>query len=203
LLRALDEQLAFGVGTSQSELSNDLLRANRANLEYPRAWSQLPRPEAFGDAAARFNERGFVSTHDSHTLVLEVLLADGVPSRMVDPGAETALLHVTLDAPHPTAGVGYLSTIALPFDPPVSEIPHWCSFLNNREHEQEDFVPRLGAWGIRGTNDEIVYSQFWPTDRDGMHVTMMNWMIQRALWIKNRFWKSGEGLVVGEHGIHG
>jgi hypothetical protein len=51
-------------------------------------------------------------------------------------------------------GVGYLGTIALPFDPPLHQLTQWCDYLNAKEHDQEDFVPRLGAWGVRGISHD-------------------------------------------------
>jgi hypothetical protein len=118
---------------------------------------------------------------------------------MISPTAETALLHVSVDTPHPLAGVGYVATIALPYDPPDSEIPFWCRFLNEQEHKMQDFVPRLGAWGMRALNKELVYSMFWPTDRaDGtLDGTIMNWMVLRTFWLKKHYWSSGAGLAKG------
>jgi hypothetical protein len=199
LLTALGAQLACGIGFAQSELSDELLRANRANLEYPRKWVQPPEAAAFDAAAERFRQAGLVATRGPHGLVLEVPLAPGAPSRMIDGCAETALLHVSVDVPHPLAGVGYTATIALPFDPPASEIADWSTYLNEREHERQDFVPRLGAWGIRGARNQLVYSMFWPTTHadSTMHSTMMNWMVRRVLWLKSNFWVAGQGL---DHG---
>jgi hypothetical protein len=90
----------------------------------------------------------------------------------------------------------YLATIALPHDPPSEAIPTWCRFLNQKEHKMQDFVPRLGAWGMRGLNNELVYSMFWPTDQASIDLgTVMNWMVQRTWWIRNRYWSVGVGLT--------
>src|SRR5262249_47250023 len=148
------EQLALGYGILQSEFVESTLAGNRSNLEYPRRWI----PQVLTASAKRFTDRGLISTHGPHGLVLEVPLDDGAPSRLISPTAETALLHVSVDTPHPLAGVGYHATIALPYDPPDSEISFWCRYLNEQEHKMQDFVPRLGAWGIRVLNKDLVYS---------------------------------------------
>jgi len=197
LLRAMGEQLALGYGIVQSEFVEGSLPSNRSNLEYPRGWARAPNPDIFRESAERFTQAGLISTDGPHGLVLEVPLGDGPPSRMISPTAETALLHVSIDTPHPLAGVGYLATIALPYDPPRDAIPHWCRLLNQEEHKMQDFVPRLGAWGIRGLKNELVYSMFWPTDRADSQLdrTIMNWMVQRTFWLKKRYWSIGTGLV--------
>jgi hypothetical protein len=196
LLTAFGAQCAFGIGTGQSELSDELLRANRANLEYPRQWTRSVMPEQFEASAERFRSAGLFSTSGQYGFTLEVPLTDGAQSRMIDPTAETALLRVSTDVSHPTAGVGFLGTIALPYDPRPEEIVQWCEYLNAREHEQEDFVPRLGAWGMRGMNNQIVYSLFWPTAQGDatIHQTIMNWLVQRTLWVRDNFWLAGYGL---------
>ena len=203
ILTALGSQLPFGIGQIQSEYSDEHLSANRANLEYPRQWQNEPPSEAFDRAADQFQSMGLVSTRGSHGLVLEVPLSeDSAPSRMIEASAETAMLHVSIDTPHPLAGVGYLSTIALPIDPPDQEIVEIANKLNELEHEELDFVPRLGAWAIRGLGDQLVYSMFWATPQsdESMHSTMMNWMLQRTFWLRDNFWVSGEGLDIAEIG---
>jgi hypothetical protein len=61
----------------------------------------------------------------------------------------------------------------------------------------QDFVPRLGAWGMRSLDRELVYSLFWPTDRPdrGLPGTIMNWLVTRTMWPKKRYWEAGVGLV--------
>jgi hypothetical protein len=200
LLRAMGEQLALGVGTIHSELVPKALPGNRANLEYPRRWAQQPDPSVFDAMAERLRAHGLVATRGPHGLVLEVPLGGGSPSRMFNPKSETALLHVSMDVPHPLAGIGYLATVTLPYDPPSGEIPFWCKLLNSAEHGMQDFVPRLGAWGMRSLDSELVYSMFWPTDRaeNTLAGTIMNWMIQRTFWIRKHYWTAGKGLALQE-----
>jgi hypothetical protein len=198
LLRAMGEQLALGYGILQSEFIESTLAGNRSNLEYPRRWTNAPDPQVLTASAKRFTDWGLISTHGPHGLVLEVPMDDGAPSRLVSPAAETALLHVSVDTPHPLAGVGYLATIALPYNPRDSEVSFWCCFLNEQEHNMQDFVPRLGAWGIRALNKDLVYSMFWPTDQadSTLDGTIMNWMVQRTFWLKKRYWSAGVGLAM-------
>jgi hypothetical protein len=199
ILAALGSQLPFAIGQIQSEISDEHLRANRANLEYPRQWESFPASAPFDQAVEQFKQMGLVSTRSSHGLVLEMPLSEvSAASRMIDPQAETALLHVSIDTPHPLAGVGYLSTIAVPIDPAIDEIIEIAHRLNSLEHEQLDFVPRLGAWATRGLGDQLVYSNFWATPRgdDSMHTTMMNWMVQRTFWLRENFWDPGVGVQI-------
>jgi hypothetical protein len=62
----------------------------------------------------------------------------------------------------------------------------------------QDFVPRLGAWGIRALNKDLVYSMFWPTDQadSTLDGTIMNWMVQRTFWLKKRYWSPGVGIAM-------
>lgn len=197
LLRAMGEQLALGIGIAHSEFVSASLAGSRANLEYPRSWGRTAHTLGFEQIAASFRERGLMATHGSHGLVLEVPLAGISASRMLDPKAETALLHLSMDVPHPIAGVGYAATIAFPIDPPSAKIPSICQALNQAEHAMQDFVPRLGAWGMRSLDSELVYSLFWPTDQadEGLVITIMSWMITRTLWIKSQYWEPGSGLT--------
>lgn len=196
LLTALGHQLAFGIAAAEAELSGELLRANRANLEYPQSWACPVTQEQLAACAARFREAGFASTSGSHNLVLEVPLVEGGWTRVLEPTSETALIQAHTAIRHPIAGVGYLGTIALPIDPPPDEVTWWCRHLNAMEHDQQDFVPRLGAWSIRGTNDRLAYALFWPTDRGDVNAVsnIAGWLVQRTQWLRERFWVPGTGL---------
>ena len=197
LLTALGSQLPFAMGHISSEASDEQFRANRANLEFPKIWKTSPTTESFELAAERFFGQGHISTAGEGGITLEIPLSkNSASSRIFDPEAETALLRVSADVPHPLAGVGYLSTIALPQDPPVTEIVNIANTLNSSEHQQIDFVPRLGAWGIRGVGNELVYSMFWATSEgdSGFPIMAMNWMVQRTFWLRDNFWIPEVGL---------
>ncbi|MCZ7660796.1 MAG: hypothetical protein M5U07_24585 [Xanthobacteraceae bacterium] len=196
LLRTMDEQASMGHGIAQCEFAPDALPVQRADLGYPRTWTAAQPPDAFERTAARFREHGLLSLPGDDSLILELPLDDGAPSRTIDPTAETALVHVTVGIPHPVAGVGYLATMVLPFDPPRHAIPGWCRRLNAEEHRMHHFAPRLGAWGMRGPGTELAYSLFWPTAHGigGFVSGITNWSVRRALWIRERFWQSGRGL---------
>jgi hypothetical protein len=196
LLQTFVHQLAFGIGVGQSEISDELLRQNRANLEYARRWAIAIPPSVFEEVAKQFNNLGIVSSPAPNGLVLEVAMADGAASRMIDSRAETALLTISTGVPHPIAGVGYLATIALPIDPKSDAIDRWCDSLNTAEHIQDDFVPRMGAWGARGLNDELVHCLFWPSDRGEKAIVqnIATWTVQRAIWLRRAYWIPGVGL---------
>lgn len=196
ILRALGEQLALGFGIAQSYARPELLAGNRANLEYPRYWTNEHGPEVFEKTAAGFLSRGLISTASEGVITLEVPLDGGIPSRMIDKKAETALLHVSANVQHPLAGCGYAATIALPYDPDLALIPALCDKLNRLEEEPEDFVPRFGAWGTRSVDNELVYSFFWPTNQanDTLPGTIMNWMVLRTQWLRDQYWAPGLGI---------
>jgi len=61
LLTAFGHQPAFGIAAAQAEVSDELLRANRANLEYPRTWARPVTQEEIAACVARIREAGFVS----------------------------------------------------------------------------------------------------------------------------------------------
>ena len=44
LSMAFVQQQAFGIGVAQAELSDELARANRASLKYPRNWTRAVTP---------------------------------------------------------------------------------------------------------------------------------------------------------------
>ena len=69
---------------------------------------------------------------------------------------------------------------------------------NEIESTQEDFVPRLGAWSVRGIGDELVYSCFLPMSQQfgQLHSIMMNWNVQRVQWTQDHFWVANSGLDV-------
>ena len=158
----------------------------------------MPAPADFQETAELLNDRGIVSTIEDGRVTAEVVLSGSATSRMRDPKAETALLGVKTHVPHPLAGVGYLATIALPIDPHRSVLPAWSAILNEQELASTDFVPRLGAWGVRGAGNELVYSQFIPMDLPmrGLQSTIMWWMIKRTIWLRDTFWAPNRGLTV-------
>lgn len=196
ILQAYSYQYAIGWSTVLAMQSDELFRQQRAFQECPRSWRNMPDPEEFRSTAELLNSRGFVSTAGDEAVTVEVILSGTSPSRMLDRSADTALIGVKTYAPHPLAGVGYLATIALPVDPPRSKISSICARLNEFELEQSDFVPRLGAWGVRGAGDELVYSLFIPKDQalPGLLRTIIWWMITRVNWLRDSYWVPGFGL---------
>ena len=193
---AFVQQQPLGISVAQAEISDELARANQASLNYPRNWTRSVTPEAFQAFAGDLREAGYASAGEPDRLVVEVNLADDGSSLPLGRSPESAFLHISTDIRHPLAGVGYLGTIALAFDPPRQHIAQWCEYLNAQEHEQEDFPPRLGAWGVRGTSNKLVYVLFLPADQGDPNVVwaIANWFVMRALWIKRAFWVAGSGL---------
>lgn len=197
ILDAFAAQMPFGCSNIFASASEDQLRQQRAYQECPRTWQETVSLDAFESLASIMRGRGIVCTPQEHGITAEIPLSGSCPSRMIERDADTALLVVTTHIPHPVAGVGYLATIALPTDPPAGEIATWCARLNALELRQVDFVPRLGAWGVRGVDNELVYSQFLPMNRPFGHIhqTIMSWMVERAAWLRRLGWERGRGLT--------
>ena len=193
-------QMALGFSVLAGSLSEERLIRERSFQECPRRWDPPPEPASFSSAAEFFRGRGFVSTSSDTGLSLEAVLSGESPSAMMNAEADTALIHVETNVPHPIAGVGYLATIALPVDLPRSVAPQVCHQLNVLEAQQLDFVPRLGAWGLRGVGEQLVYSQFWPNSQPfgEVHRTLMWWMILRVRWLKTHYWYPSMGIALQE-----
>jgi hypothetical protein len=202
LLTAFGEQLAVAHALVMSDLNKSDLKKYRAHLEYPRVW-----PDSFNSSddelesvAEKFRRIGLVTTTDDSALVTEVPLAEGSSSRIINPRHETALVKLSTTINHPIAGVGYYGTIALPYDPSSKNAARWANYLNYAESQNSDFVPRLGAWGLRNSGKEIVYSLFLPMNYFGSarhHLvfgTIMNWLVIRTNWLKDNYWKTGIGF---------
>jgi hypothetical protein len=198
ILRAFSFQMPISYSALLASKSDDEFRRQRAYQECPRSWVTMPDAKTFNLAASNLMSRGLVSTAGDNVVVAEVVLSGTASSRMIDPSAETALVRVTTGVPHPLAGVGYLATIALPIEAPAEESAVTCARLNALELAQDDFVPRLGAWGLRSAGREIVYSQFIPTDQPfrDLQLTIMSWMCSRVAWLRNTCWAPGTGLVL-------
>lgn len=193
LLDALGQQLAYGFGVARAELSEEDYHAARAAYFSDRDWVEPLASAAFEDIAQMFRPQVPSSMPLPAGIVLQVPIANRTA---LEASPDTARVTVRTDILHPVAGVGYYATIALPRSPAPELLMMWCTQLNAFEHAQEDFVPRLGAWGMRNLDAEIVYGMFWPTDRADANAVrnIANWMMRRALWIGNRLWTPGVGL---------
>jgi hypothetical protein len=170
----MGEQLALGYGILQSEFIESTLAGNRSNLEYPQRWTNAPDPQVLTASAKRFTDWGLISTHGPHGLVLEVPMDDGAPPRLVSPAAETALLHVSVDTPHPLAGVGHpywggglLCPLSwLPESVVrVEDSPVEVNAMNKWENLIAD-TPTFGGWCSDG--DKLVFAQFLPNLMKGL-----------------------------------
>ena len=193
LLQALGHQLACGFAILRSEISADY----RDSLQYPRQWSAPPDANSFSEAAGYLKQWGYpefaIGADSSHlSLVLPLSRAD-LPEG-VDLLSEAVVLRISSDAPHPIAGVGYLCTIALPIETRGPEAAEWCTRLNALEHQHDDFVPRIGAWGLRGLHGNLVYSLFLRERFPARPIALMRWLIERASWLGESFWVTGKGL---------
>jgi hypothetical protein len=162
----------------------------------PRQWQQPLDEQSLQAATKMFQERGLAASNNGFAFWAEFPMSGDCPSRSIDPQADTALLQVNVGTPHPIAGAGYLSTISLPLTEAPPNAAEVCRRLNALELKQPDFVPRLGAWGLHGTNDLPGYSCFIPCAEPtaDLHKTIMWWCVLRAGWLRTRFWIAKAGL---------
>jgi hypothetical protein len=193
VLNAFSGQLPFGFCVAESFLQPEMLKPYAEHHNRPREWRQSLPQDAFDAAVSLFRKRGHCyATRSGFTLEIPMFLADS--PHWGDPSVQTARLRVSADVVHPIAGVGYLATITLPVrSRDVAEI---ASRLNEAELGQPHVFPRFGAWGVRGFNEQLVYSSFLPLDNyiSHIHETLMAWMFVRALWIQSHFRDHTEGL---------
>jgi hypothetical protein len=198
LLQALGDQLACGFAILLAEVDETSTASSRDNLQYPRKWTSSPDANWFSEGAERLEQWGYphfaLGASSAHLSLLLPLVADAVLPEDGDPRAEMAMLRVATDAPHPIAGAGFLCTIALPMSARRPDAADWCAKLNAFEHEQHDFVPRIGAWGLRGLHGDPVYALFLPEQFPAHPIALMRWLIVRANWLGERFWVAGKGL---------
>ena len=196
ILNAFGGQLPIGRSTALSTTSAAVLEQQRAHHAMPRKW-QKPLDEASLKATTTaLQERGLAASNDATGAWAELPLVGNCPSRSIDPQAETALLQVNVEIPHPIAGAGYLSTISLPLTQAPADCAEICRRLNALELTQSDFVPRLGASALQGPNDLPGYSCFIPCAEpwSDLHLVMMWWCVRRAAWIRDRLWTARVGL---------
>ncbi|HEY4254276.1 MAG TPA: hypothetical protein VGM87_23925 [Roseomonas sp.] len=197
LLGAFGRQLAIGQGLFAMEVSRAHFHASRQVIGVSRHWAKRLPLDAFEEIADGLRQYwGIVSSAESHRLVFEVPMTADTATRGVDPDAETALITIRTDIQHPLAGVGYCATIVLPRQPPPELLTMWCTRLNALEHQQQDFAPRLGAWGKRDLGTRLVYGLFCPADAAGLNraTNIAHWMVMRALWVRTNFWTPDVGL---------
>lgn len=197
ILDTFGDQLPYGLSVARAAMSPVALERERAHHAAPRRWA-VPLPDnTFKQAAAVMNERGLFSSEESAGFVAEIPMSGDVASRLINTNAETALLRVDVATPHPIAGAGYYATIGFPVSPPPEHAAEICRRLNDIELEQNDFVPRIGAWGLRGVSGEPVYSCFIPAidSFPHLHTILMWWCARRAAWFRDRFWTGGAGFT--------
>jgi hypothetical protein len=198
ILNAFGAQLPIGRSTALATTSDEVLEQQRSHHAMPQKW-ESPLPEKVLEGGRIFlQQSGLAASNNATTLWTEVPLSGDCPSRSIDPQAQTALLQVSTAVPHPIAGAGYFSTISLPLEQAPPNSAEICRRLNVLELEQKDFVPRLGAWGLHGTNDVPGYSCFIPcaAPTDELHMAIIWWAIARVGWLKQHFWAANSGLSV-------
>ena len=174
---------------------NCMTRRNR-NPSKPRQWQQPLDEQSLQAARIMFQEKGLAASNNAVAFWTEFPMSGDCPSRSINPQADTALLQVNVGTPHPIAGAGYLATISLPLSEAPANAAEACRRLNALELKQPDFVPRLGAWGLHGSNDLPGYSCFIPCAQptEDLHKTIMWWCVLRAGWLRTRFWIAKAGL---------
>ncbi|HVC02465.1 MAG TPA: hypothetical protein VND80_09720 [Steroidobacteraceae bacterium] len=196
ILDSFAAQLPIGRSVALAIVSATALEQQRAHHAMPRDWSRTVQAQDLRATTAALQERGIAAANDGSTVWAELAMSGDCPSRALDPGAETALLQVNAGVLHPIAGAGYLASISLPFPQAPAEPAELCRRLNTAELDLVDFVPRLGAWGLQGMDDLPGYHCFIPcaAPYGGLHMALMWWCVQRAAWIRDRFWVARRGI---------
>jgi hypothetical protein len=196
ILNAFGAQLPIGRSTALATSSAAVLEQQRAHHAMPRQWQTQLDEASLQAATTMLQGRGLAASNNAIGVWAELALSGDCPSRSIDPQAETALLQVNVNVPHPVAGAGYLATISLPLASAPPNSAELCRRLNALELAQSEFVPRLGAWGLQGPEDMPGYSCFIPCAEPwgDLHLTLIWWCAVRAAWIRDRFWRAKAGL---------
>ena len=196
ILMAFGAQLPLGQSIALATTSTAILEQQRAHHGMAQKWKTPLADGALKNAMASLHGRGIAASHNDKAVWGELPLSGTVPSRSIDPSAETALIQVNIDTVHPIAGAGYVASLSLPWPKVPADPTGICRRLNELELEQADFVPRLGAWGLHGTKDVPMYTCCIPCADPfaDLHITLMWWSAVRAAWIRDRFWVAGQGL---------
>ena len=197
ILEAFGAQLPFGRSVAQSIVSATALEQHRVHHAMPKDWSKPLEEQELRSTVAAMERLGLAAACRGNVVWAELSLHGDCPTRAIDPNAQTALLEVHAGVLHPIAGAGYLASISLPFAARPADPAELCRRLNAAEFELVDFVPRLGAWGMQGTQDLPGYHCFLPCPNPygGMHHALMWWCAQRAAWIRDRHWDAERGIV--------
>ncbi len=198
VLDAFGSQLPIGMSVALGVVSPEVLEQQRLRHAMPREWDAPLPEELLRGAKDLLHQRGLAASSDAHAVWAELPLSGTCPSRSIDPKAETALLLVNTRVPHPIAGAGYLSTVTLPLAAAPPDADEICRRLNELERSEEDFPPRIGAWGLVGSDGLPGYSSFIPAAKPigGLHMAIMWWAVRRAAWLRDRFWTAGVGLTL-------
>jgi hypothetical protein len=196
ILTAFGAQLPLGQSIALATGSTAVLEQQRAHHAMPLKW-KTPLPDgALKAAMTSLQGRGLAASHNEKAVWGEIPLSGTIPSRSIDPSAETALIQVNVDTVHPIAGCGYIASLSLPWPKEPADPAGICRRLNELEFEQADFVPRLGAWGLHGTRDQPMYTCCIPCADPyaDLHMTLVWWTAMRAAWIRDRYWVAGQGI---------
>ena len=197
ILEAFGAQLPFGRSIAQSIASATVLEQHRAHHAMPKDWGAPLAEQELRSTVEAMERLGLAAACRGNVVWAELPLHGDCPTRAIDPNAQTALFEVHAGVLHPIAGAGYLASISLPFGARPVDPAELCRRLNAAEFELVDFVPRLGAWGMQGTQDLPGYHCFLPCPNPygGMHHALMWWCAQRAAWIRDRYWDAERGIV--------
>ena len=198
ILHAFGGQLPLGRSVAIGTTSPAALEQQRAHHNLPRQWPAPFPQEEMQNAAAVIQGQGLPASNHATAVWSELALSGDCPSRTIDPAAETAVLQVSVDTPHPVAGAGYLAAITLPAVEKQVNPAAICARLNALEWDEVGFAPRHGAWGLHGPEDVIGYRCFMPAGvpYEGLQTSLLLFMALRAAWIRDRYWRVKQGITL-------
>ena len=198
ILHAFGGQLPIGRSVAMGTISAAALEEQRAHHRLPRQWQTPLNEDALKTATSVMQAQGLAASNSATAVWSELALSGDCPSRTIDPAAETAVLQVSVDTPHPIAGAGYLAAITLPPAEKQVNPTAICAKLNALEWDEVGFAPRNGAWGLHGPDDLIGYRCFMPSAvaYEGLHTSLLLFMALRAAWIRDRYWLVRQGITL-------
>ena len=121
--------------------------------------------EAWAAVAEYLHQMGYVGTVDDTELTCEVPFTGDVPAlALPEPGsAQTSLVQLYTDAPHPEAGNGLLGLMRLPVNADADHVAQLANQLNLIESTGEPLTNLLGAWCPSPDSPTVIaFCQFVP-----------------------------------------
>lgn len=118
-------------------------------------------------------------------------------------GAESALIQLHTDQPHPALGQGLLATLTMPSILSQADAAESCMWNNLTQTIGWSDVPHLGTWRARERTEGqyyCAYSTFFPNALYNVNIitNAALWMLGTARYIKDAFYKEQKDMTMLE-----